>query len=122
MPEAAETAVEHVAVLLVPGIFASHLTDPNGGLAWPVNQTAAMLRHIVFSPSMQRNAFLDQDAVRFIPYGPKSAVPSGVDVESGWQNVFAASYQPFMSACAAGGPSGTKTLPFEPHLYGLGYN
>src|ERR1700712_2030710 len=115
-------ATEHVAVFLLPGIFASHLAAPNGALGWPVNQSLAMLRHIVDSPFQQRSAFSATNSIRFVAHGPTSSLPPEVDVESGWQNVFVNAYKDFLLACVAGGQSGNKVLPFEPHVFGLGYN
>lgn len=115
-------AVEHVAVLLVPGIFASHLSDPGGGLAWPVNESVRIFRHIIASPSQQRDAFAPEKAGRFLAHGPKSAVPADVDRSAGWQNVHTDSYHAFLGACQRAGVSGSKKLKFEPHVCALGYN
>lgn len=123
---ALDTKAEPVAVILVGGIFASHLVDPRGGLAWPVNRTPAMLRHIIDSPAQQRSAFSEEKAVRFLARGPRSILPSTppshVDAASGWQDVFLDSYSAFLTACANAGPNTDPALPFQPFVYALGYN
>ena len=116
-----DTSAEHVAVVLAPGIFASHLVDPGGGMAWPINRSLQMIRHLVASPSAQRAAFHEDKAVRFLAQGPTGAV-SAAQASAGFQNIFLESYRPFLEACAGAGPSGSRNLPFEPHPFALGYN
>jgi hypothetical protein len=125
-PTKSQSNPEHVAVILAPGIFASHLVDPRGGLAWPANRTPAMLSHIVDSPVQQRKAFAEANAIRFLARGPSSSLPTDpppdYGADSGWQDVLVDKYGEFLQACTNANRHGATDLPFEPHVFALGYN
>jgi hypothetical protein len=107
-------------VILVPGIFASHLTDPipaGRSVAWPVNETPGMLRLAGKSPLTKREEFGRGDFFEANPRTNKP--PDGIPRERGWQTVFLKKYQPFLARCHA--PQSGE-LPFVPLVYAVGYN
>src|SRR3954452_10508710 len=111
---------EKVAVVLVPGIFASHLTDtiPVGRtFAWPVNSTIGMAALAGATPLAKRRAFARADA--FQARAPKSFIASGIPPERRGESVFLSKYKPFLDRCNAPAPG---ELPFSPQVFAAGYN
>ena len=115
---------ERVVVILVPGIFASHLVNPNGDLAWPVNKTAKMAGHLVFSPTVQREAFKQGGNFEVRgPVPPPGTAAGDASADAGWQNVALEFYRPFLRACQdAGKPGANPRLGFTPLVFAIGYN
>ena len=97
-----------VAIIFVPGIFASHVTDPEHpfGVMWPVNNPS-MLRQVFRSSFEQRTQMAE--SARF-------TVPDSEN-KRGRNTVLLKAYGAFLDAVQE-----HKDFAFEPVVFAAGYN
>ena len=112
---------EKVAVILVPGIFASDLTHETLP-AWPVNKifgsgNDALFKQIYSSSNKQRLAF-KQGAAQFQPNDLRKVASAADATDRGWGGVSDDTYLPFLRDCSAA----SGQLPFDPVVFAIGYN
>ena len=100
---------EQVAVIFVPGIFASHLVKKGRGIAWPINSNKMGLHLTNYNPTKKREIMAGANTFE--------VAGSFDSPKKSWDSVYKKIYQPFLEDCHH-----NTSISFDPVVWGAGYN